>query len=419
MAGVFISYRQSDSKGWVDFLRNELAEVFEGDQIFLDRDTLAAGSWREQIEGAVSQCDVTLLVIGRNWLDDTNRLRLMDPSDVHRNEIAAALRRSGMHVIPVLVDEATMPRAEQLPEDLRPLLECQARFFSSTAAHRDADLKALVADLERVAALRRRNLPLAEQVFHIPFRLDDAQARAAIMAWIAARGLAPPDFVQTARITRLSPAWVPFWLGSANVAAPWKGRRGQSRSEARTQTGADGQPTTSTVTQIDYSDVVGEFNHRFENLVLEAGVALLGERPALYTAAGLQRLQGAARLPDEAVPVKPAGVSLAQAEVQLRSRMTAQVQERVLREIGGEKSSLTDLQPRYERVTVFLAHQPVFEGEYSYAGKDYPCCVNADSGEVASDSPLSAAKVGRLIGKVVLGLALVVGLVLLIVFWMG
>lgn len=416
MAGVFISYRQSDSKGWVDFLRNELAEVFDADLIFLDRDTLAAGSWREQIDAAVSRCEVTLLVIGRSWLDETNHRRLMEPGDVHRNEIAAALQRSGMVVIPVLVDDATMPRAEQLPEDLHALLQCQARRFSSTAAHREADMRALVADLERVSGLRRRNAPPAEQVACIPFRFDEARARAAIATWIAGRSLAPPDFAQTARITRLSAAWVPFWLGSANVAASWKGRRGQSRSESRTQPGSDGKPVTSTEKHIDYTEVFGEFNHRFEQVVVEGGVSLPEDRPALYTPASLQRLQFASQLPDPAVPVKTGSVTQAQAEVQLRNLMTAQVRERVLKEIGGEESSLTDLQPRYEHVELRMAYQPVYEGVCSYAGKDYPCCLNADSGEVAGDSPLSAAKVGQLVVKVALGMLALGGLVMLVVF---
>lgn len=418
MAGVFISYRQSDSKGWVDFLRNELAEVFDADQIFLDRDTLAAGSWREQINAAVAQCDVTLLVIGPKWLDDTNHRRLMEPTDVHRNEIAAALGRPGMRMIPVLVDEAQMPRAEQLPQDLLPLLECQARRFSSTAAHREADMTGLAADLERVAGLRRRSPPGAEPTFYIPFRLDEAQARATVTSWLVARSMAPPDFAQTAVITRLAPAWVPFWLGSASVAAAWKGRRGKSRSEWVTQAGSDGKPQTRSVTTIDYSDVLGEFNFRFENLVVEAGASLPGGQAAPEITAGPERLTTGARLPDGAAPVVPATVSREQAEVQLRGRMTKQVQAKVLNEIGGEKSTLTDLQPHYEHVQLRLAHQPVFEGTYRYGSKDYPVVVDADSGELVSESPLSAAKIGRLVGLVLLGLAVLAGVVLLVMYWM-
>ena len=66
MAGVFISYRQADSKAWAAFLRDELIDIFDHEQVFLDRDTLHAGSWRDQIGTAVAQCNVTLVVIGKS-----------------------------------------------------------------------------------------------------------------------------------------------------------------------------------------------------------------------------------------------------------------------------------------------------------------------------------------------------------------
>ena len=82
MAGVFISYRQADSKAWAAFLRDELIDVFDPEQIFLDHDTLRAGSWRDQIGTAVAQCNVTLVVIGPQWLtatDEHSRRRLDNP----------------------------------------------------------------------------------------------------------------------------------------------------------------------------------------------------------------------------------------------------------------------------------------------------------------------------------------------------
>jgi hypothetical protein len=60
---------------------------------------------------------------GRNWVSsasNNNRRRLEDPNDFVRIEIEAALER-GVPVIPVLVDEAEMPRTEDLPDGLKKL----------------------------------------------------------------------------------------------------------------------------------------------------------------------------------------------------------------------------------------------------------------------------------------------------------
>lgn len=153
MAGIFISYRQDDSKPWAIGLRNDLANWFGKDQVYLDKEDLGAGSWRDQLECALKKCSVVLVAIGRKWLtitDEHNRPRIGLPDDVHRQEIALALSRQGVTVIPILFDDAMMPRAEQLPEDIRSLTDQQAYKIGDTEARREADLKVLVKGIEAV-----------------------------------------------------------------------------------------------------------------------------------------------------------------------------------------------------------------------------------------------------------------------------
>jgi hypothetical protein len=157
MAGIFISYRQADSKAWAIALGDELARTFGEDCIFLDRDALRAGNWREQIRRELRRCKVVLVVIGPRWLeitDEQSRPRIALANDVHRQEIALALMRPRLTVIPVLVDDAAMPRAEALPPDLRALAERQARRLGDTRARRMADLAVLIRDIEAVSHLR-------------------------------------------------------------------------------------------------------------------------------------------------------------------------------------------------------------------------------------------------------------------------
>jgi TIR domain-containing protein len=162
MAGIFVSYREADAKAWAISLRDDLVEVFGTDQVFLDKDTLHAGNWREQIQSALDRCKVVLVVIGPRWLtiaDDQNRPRIHLADDVHHQEIALALSRSDVTVIPVLVDEASMPGAKQLPEDLRKLSDQQARKVGDTEARRKADLEVLVKDIEAVGGISARARP--------------------------------------------------------------------------------------------------------------------------------------------------------------------------------------------------------------------------------------------------------------------
>ena len=156
MAGIFISYRQTDAKAWAIGLRDDLAKVFGDDQVFLDKDALGPGNWRDQLERALKECSVVLVVIGREWLtivDEQQRPRITLQDDVHRQEIALALRHEGVTVIPVLVDESTMPKADQLPEDIRGLRKQQAYKIGDTKARRHADLEVLVKGIVAVSGL--------------------------------------------------------------------------------------------------------------------------------------------------------------------------------------------------------------------------------------------------------------------------
>lgn len=156
MAGIFISYRQADAKAWAIGLRDDLAKAFGDDHVFLDKDALGPGNWRDQLQRALERCSVVLVVIGKQWFtiaDEQQLPRISLPDDVHRQEIALALSHKGLTVIPVLVDDASMPKTEQLPEDIRGLANQQAFKIGDTKARRKADLEVLVKGIVVVGGL--------------------------------------------------------------------------------------------------------------------------------------------------------------------------------------------------------------------------------------------------------------------------
>jgi hypothetical protein len=90
-----------------------------------DVDDIEPGlDFKKEISKMVEACDVLLVVIGPKWLSASVR-RLDKPNDFVRVEIETALARD-IRVVPVLIDGARMPQAEDLPESLRPLVYRQA-----------------------------------------------------------------------------------------------------------------------------------------------------------------------------------------------------------------------------------------------------------------------------------------------------
>ena len=146
MAGkIFINYRRDDSGGTAGRLQDRLAETFGRENLFMDVDHIPAGvDFVDYLPSQVAACDVFLAVIGPNWLDakdDDGRRRFDNPADFVTIEIAAALARN-IRVIPVLVDGARTPKADKLPDSIKPLVRRNAVEVRNTNFGRDA--KALV-----------------------------------------------------------------------------------------------------------------------------------------------------------------------------------------------------------------------------------------------------------------------------------
>jgi hypothetical protein len=138
---IFVSYRRQEAAGWVAYVRQLLEQAFP-DEVFIDIESLRPGDWQRQLDDALAACRAFVLVIDPQWLQATDphgRPRLQDESDVHRHEIEAALARpGGLTVIPVLLGGARLPRADELPPSLAPLLRFQAAELRA-AASRAAD----------------------------------------------------------------------------------------------------------------------------------------------------------------------------------------------------------------------------------------------------------------------------------------
>ena len=123
-AKVFISYRRADSAGYSGRVMDRLDREVGRDLVFMDVDAIPLGTnFSKVLHEEVAKCGVLLAVIGPNWLDardEHGNRRLDNPNDFVRIEIAAALQRS-IPVIPLLLDGARIPKADELPEDLKEL----------------------------------------------------------------------------------------------------------------------------------------------------------------------------------------------------------------------------------------------------------------------------------------------------------
>src|SRR5580765_7867268 len=131
---IFLCYRREDTEHATGRLADRIVMRSDRTSVFMDIDSIPPGTdFVNAIERAIGRCNVVLAMIGPKWLtaiDDLGRRRLDDPSDFIVLELREALARD-IPIIPVLVDGAVMPKKDQLPPVLEPLVR-------HNAAHLDA-----------------------------------------------------------------------------------------------------------------------------------------------------------------------------------------------------------------------------------------------------------------------------------------
>jgi hypothetical protein len=149
---IFINYRREETSGHAGRLYDALTDRFGEPNVFMDIDTIEPGvDFSRVVDEHVGACDVLIAVIGRQWTGVVDRegvRRLERPEDWVRLEIARALERDDIRIIPALVQDAEMPTSGDLPEPLRALAYRNAIELSDERWR--YDVGRLVRALERV-----------------------------------------------------------------------------------------------------------------------------------------------------------------------------------------------------------------------------------------------------------------------------
>ncbi|MEU4399434.1 toll/interleukin-1 receptor domain-containing protein [Micromonospora orduensis] len=171
MTGVFINYRTGDGQDMAVLLNERLRDVFGKERVFLDSTGLPAGHhFPPELKHRLRDSHVLLVLIGRQWLDlqdsEGNR-RIDNRKDYVRYEIRKSIKRKKV-VLPVLLDGASLPNAEDLPPDIARLSEFQFRHLRS----READN-----DLAEIVAVLRQHIPVRQRPSQGPSRSTTNSAK--------------------------------------------------------------------------------------------------------------------------------------------------------------------------------------------------------------------------------------------------
>jgi O-acetyl-ADP-ribose deacetylase (regulator of RNase III) len=196
-SSVFISFRRKDQAGYAALLDRELTIEFGTDAVFQSTRSIEPGQdFVATVLTRLAASAVVLAVIGPEWL---RHLRPDDDTDWVRRELATALGQ-GIPVIPILVEDATMPAEAEMPAELAALSRCHYLRLN----HRS-----LTSDMARIVAVVAQHLqrPAARE-------LDDEAPRGPVVHFRTAKS---PCLVGAVPGSILHVRFADIWVNSENT----------------------------------------------------------------------------------------------------------------------------------------------------------------------------------------------------------
>jgi len=157
---IFISYRRSDARGYAGRLEDTLKGYFGVGRVFRDVGGINPGEdFKAAIDSTLLEAGALIVLIGPNWLvhNDAGTPRLHEPGDHVAGEIKSALEQERL-IIPVLVDGASMPREEELPDALKVLTRRNAVTISDEGWDADVTRLAKVLSFDVSGSVAERRL---------------------------------------------------------------------------------------------------------------------------------------------------------------------------------------------------------------------------------------------------------------------
>ena len=149
---LFLSYRATDSSGHTGRLYDRLSAFFGPEHVCMAIKTTTSGDdFLDALEKELSVCNILIAVIGPHWLaKEAGKSLIFEDKDIVRGAIHHAIQKN-LPIIPVLINEASMPAASELPDDIGGILRRHAHTLRD--GRWNSDVQKLI---DLIDAMRKR-----------------------------------------------------------------------------------------------------------------------------------------------------------------------------------------------------------------------------------------------------------------------
>lgn len=231
----------------------------------------------------------------------------------------------------------------------------------------------------------------------LPFKLSKDDAKESFKQWVKKLWFAPNRLKKaTHTFDHFKGVYVPYWTYDTNTSSNYIGQRGEDYyvTERYTET-VDGKRVSKTrqVKKIRWYTVHGRVDRNFDDILVVASNSL----PRKY----MDKLE-----PWDLGNLKPfdtsylSGFITEKYQVELKEgfdiakdQAEKDIRKAVKRDIGGDHQRISQLSTQWNDISFKHLLLPVFVSAYKFKDKLYQFVINARTGEVQGERPLSWAKI--------------------------
>ncbi len=153
---IFICYRRKDVGGYAGRLFDHLTKEYGPDGVLFDVEVEGTAELlTDWVRRVVPESALVLALIGDEWIKDRyGRRRLEEQDDIVRLEIELALSNE-VPIIPVLIDGAAFPSAQELPESMQKIADFKG--YEINNSFWEAKLELL---LQAITSVTKTHVPI-------------------------------------------------------------------------------------------------------------------------------------------------------------------------------------------------------------------------------------------------------------------
>jgi len=255
--------------------------------------------------------------------------------------------------------------------------------------------------------------PFIEPSAILPFKIDQAGAKAAFKNWIRGLWFAPNALTQIAELNKLVGMYTPFWTFDAMTLTFYQGQRGTHywvTEGCTVNVNGRNEHRTRRVQHTRWQSASGSVRHWFDDVTVLASRGMPAEYAQDLDPWDLKALTNFQAEYLSGFRTERYQVGMEEGFGGAKQLMQPTLHALICRDIGGDAQRVESASTQYSGITFKHILLPIWISAYRYGGQLHRVLINARTGEAQGSRPYSPWKIA---GAVVLAL-MVFGLYVLL-----